>query len=243
MARRLREGALAVARRLGREDAARALRDALRGEQQRRNQRDDQALTVLMASVLAKDSNCVDVGAHRGSILEQMVRLAPEGRHIAFEPYPGLAPELESRFPSVDVRATALFNESGRRPFRARTDEPALSGLAEPDEPQPEVDVARLDDALPDGYRPTLIKVDVEGAEHQVFEGALETLRNHRPVVAFEHSLSCRYYGQEPGGVHGLLEGAGLRIFDMDGHGPYDRAGFTREVLSLRHWFFFARPW
>jgi FkbM family methyltransferase len=243
VARRLREGVLAVARRLGREDTARALRDALRGQQQRQNQRDDQALTVLMASVLCKDSNCIDVGAHRGIILEQMVRLAPEGRHIAFEPYPGHGPELASRFPTVDVRSTALFNETGRRPFRARADDPALSGLANPDEEQPEVDIARLDDALPEGYRPALIKIDVEGAEYQVLEGATETLRRHRPVVAFEHSLNCRYYGTEPGGVHGLLESAGLRIFDTDGRGPYGQAEFTREVLGLSRWFFFARPW
>jgi hypothetical protein len=143
----------------------------------------------------------------------------------------------------VDVRTAALFNESGRRPFNARADEPALSGLADPSDPQPEVDVARLDDALPEGYRPTLIKIDVEGAEHQVFEGALETLRRHQPVVAFEHSLGCRHYGQEPGGVYELLQSARLRIFDMDGRGPYDRIEFTREVLSLRRWFFFARPW
>lgn len=243
MARRLRSGVLSAARRLGREETARALRDALRGEQQRRNQRDDQALTVLMASVLSRDSNCVDVGAHRGSILEQMVRLAPEGRHIAFEPYPGLGAELAHRFPSVDVRATALFNQSGRMPFRARADDPALSGLAHPTDPVPVVEVARLDDALPSGYRPTLVKIDVEGAEYQVLEGARETLRSFQPVVAFEHSLGCRHYGQEPGAVYELLRSADLRIFDMDGRGPYDRVEFRREVLALRRWFFFARPW
>jgi FkbM family methyltransferase len=239
---RLRNAALGAARRLGREDTARALRDVLRGEHERRNQRDDRALTVLMASVLRKDSNCIDVGAHRGSILEQMVRLAPEGRHIAFEPYPGLGAELAERFPAVDVRTAALFNESGRRPFNARADEPALSGL-DPAGPQPEVDVVRLDDALPAGYRPQLIKVDVEGAEYQVLEGAIETLRRHRPIVAFEHSLGCRHYGKEPGAVYELLESAELRVFDMDGCGPYDRSEFRREVVDLRRWFFFARPW
>ena len=243
MAGRLRKAVLKGAELLGREDTARALRDALRDQHERRNRRDDEALTVLMAGVLSRDSNCIDVGAHRGIILEQMVRLAPEGRHIAFEPYPGLGAELADRFPGVDVRTTALFNERSRRPFNARADDPGLSGLADPAGQQPAVDVVRLDDALPEGYRPALIKVDVEGAEYQVLEGGLETLRRHQPVVAFEHSLGCRHYGKEPGGVYELLESAGLRIFDIDGGGPYDRGEFTQEVLGLRRWFFFARPW
>ena len=68
--------------------------------------------------------------------------------------------------------------------------------------------------------------------------------REHRPVVAFEHGVGARHYGHEPGEIHELLtERAGLRIFDIDGGGPYDRAALRDEVLSLRRWFFFARPW
>ena len=35
--------------------------------------------------LLWRDSSCIDVAAHVGSILEHMVRLAPTGRHLAFE--------------------------------------------------------------------------------------------------------------------------------------------------------------
>ncbi len=35
---------------------------------------------------------------------------------------------------------------------------------------------------------------------------------------------------------------AGLRIYDMDGGGPYDRAGFIDEAHGGRRWNWIARP-
>ncbi|MEA2340739.1 MAG: Methyltransferase FkbM domain, partial [Solirubrobacteraceae bacterium] len=31
------------------------------------------------------------------------------------------------------------------------------------------------------------MKIDVEGAEREVLDGALEALATHRPIVVFEH--------------------------------------------------------
>jgi FkbM family methyltransferase len=253
--RRARDAVLAAARRSGQEDRLRELRWALRPDGARRNRRDDAALVVALASVLRRDSDCIDVGANRGSVLAHMVRLAPAGRHVAFEPLPDLAAALAQRFPRVDVRSVALSNRTGRAVFVRRRD-PALSSLeSAPEDPRwgdvglegaqrIEVEVARLDDVLPDGLRPAFLKIDVEDHEYQVLEGALETLREHRPRGACEHSRGARAHGHEPGDVHHLLtERAGLRIFDANGGGPYDRAALREEVLTGRRWFFFARPW
>jgi hypothetical protein len=54
----------------------------------------------------------------------------------------------------------------------------------------------RLDRSLPAGYVPAVIIIDVEGAEQQVVEGALETIRRHQPIVVFEHGLGAAdHYG------------------------------------------------
>ena len=45
----------------------------------------------------------------------------------------------------------------------------------------------RLDDNLPDGWLPDFVKIDVEGAERLVFEGAMRTFRLVKPTIAFEH--------------------------------------------------------
>jgi FkbM family methyltransferase len=222
-----------IVRRLGLEPTARALlrRPAAPTD---RGLRDDEHLQLLLAFTLTPTAHCIDVGAHRGDLLKHMVRLAPEGRHLAYEPLPDLAASLQRDFPDVDVRNAALGDAAGETPFVHVTNRPAYSGLRERELP-PEattdeirVRVERLDDALPDGFEPDFVKVDVEGGELQVFRGAIETLRRYRPTIWFEHGIGgADRYGTRPTEVYDLLaEDVGLRIFDADGTGPYSRAQF-----------------
>ena len=94
-----------------------------------RDQQDMKNLSLLLAFALERSSNCVDIGAHRGSVLGQMMRYAPDGRHIAYEPLPHLCEELRARFPSVTVHCTALADEPGEAPFLHVTTNPGYSGL------------------------------------------------------------------------------------------------------------------
>jgi FkbM family methyltransferase len=215
----------------------------------RRDARDDRQVQLLLALTLKEDSCCVDVGAHRGAFLEQALRYAPRGRHIAFEPQPDLASELRRRFPRVEVRATALSDATGTVEFIRYQARPALSGLRprkhvhSPSEPI-EVPLARLDDVLPVGYAPRVIKIDVEGAERQVLRGAMTTILTHRPVVVFEHAKTgAPYYETGPHHVYELLvEEAKFRLFDMDGDGPIDLAHFNALFEGGTRWNFIAVP-
>jgi FkbM family methyltransferase len=241
-----RRHVLRVARRLGVEPQLRRAQDALAPWEVWRNRRDDAHLRAVMAAVLAPDANGIDVGANVGEVLATLVRLAPRGRHVAYEPLPELASALAERFPGVDVHRAALSRAAGEATFYRRTDAPsrsALQPLGGPVEPVP-VRLEALDDSLPDGYVPHFVKIDVEGAELAVLEGALGTLRKHRPLVAFEHGRTALEYGTTHGMVHDLLCGeAGLRIFDMDGDGPFDRETFERVADPPgRRWNFLARP-
>lgn len=215
----------------------------------RRDRLDNERLLQLLAFTLGPDSCCVDVGCHQGEILREMVRLAPEGRHVAFEPVPASHARLAEEFPGVDVRHTAASDTDGESEFTVVPDLPSHSGLRErsyPGSPRLEkisVRTERLDSALPEGFAPDFLKIDVEGAELQVFRGALETLRSHRPTVWFEHGAgSSDHYGTSAADVHRLLVGeVGLRIFDADGAGPYSEAEFE-AVFNEPMWSFVAHP-
>ena len=70
-------------------------------------------LRLLLAFSLSADSNCIDVGSHRGDVLREMVRLAPLGTHVAYEPVPESCAQLVAAFPQVDVRQAAASNVDG----------------------------------------------------------------------------------------------------------------------------------
>jgi FkbM family methyltransferase len=212
--------------------------------------RDTELLVALLEERLEPDSDCLDVGAHAGSVLAEMVRIAPRGRHVAWEPLPEFAGRLRERFPGVEVREAALGNEAGERAFAHVLEDPGWSGfLARPTPSSSPVEelavrVERLDEVLPDGVRPAFVKIDVEGAEEEVLLGALETLRRHRPVVAFEHGLgSADHYGTAPGAIHDLLcDECGYDITGLDGDGPYDAQRFIEMFASGERVNFAARP-
>ena len=221
----------------------------------RRGRQYDRETVAVMRALLGLDANCVDVGAFRGDILREMLVVAPHGRHHAFEPMPAYAAALREAFPDVTVVAAALSEVPGRGSFAHVTSRPAVSGLRlRPDVPTSEtvetieVQVMRLDDALPRALPVHFIKIDVEGAELLVLRGARETLRRWKPYVVLEHSdLIARPYGGGSAEVFDfLVREAGLRVTLMSrwlrGEPDLDRDGFLRYRDVEGHFYFFAYP-
>jgi FkbM family methyltransferase len=56
-----------------------------------------------------------------------------------------------------------------------------------------------LDQALPEGYRPHFVKIDVEGAELGVPRSGAETPARHRPHIAIEHGSAAAAFGTTQG--------------------------------------------
>ncbi len=231
-----------VAEKLGIEKQARSVWEWTNPET-KRGMQDMRHLRMLIAFSLDSDANCIDIGANRGDVVTDMVRLCPDGHHIAYEPLPAFQEILRKEFPKVDVRGEALWNEMGSTTFEYVKEEPVFSGLRTQEYPgdwkpvQIEVETVPLDDALDADYVPALIKLDVEGAERQVLEGARKTLETHRPILFFEHGWrAAGSYGTTSGDIHDLLvKEIGMRIFDADGKGPYTRAQFEAAQKGLMH--------
>lgn len=164
-----------------------------------RNLRYDRQTVEVMRRVLTAQSNCIDVGAHDGEILRHMTKLAPRGRHLAFEPIPHLAARLRVRYPGVVVHEAACSDCPGSAEFILVENAPAYSGLRPRVYDRPDVAlrrirvrVVRVDDLAE--HDVSLIKVDVEGGEYHALRGAEQAIATHRPVVIFE--ASARSTGQ-----------------------------------------------
>jgi FkbM family methyltransferase len=219
----------------------------------RRNRYEDVQMRVVLAAALAPDSNAVDVGACEGTVLQEVLRLAPQGKHLAYEPLPVQARRLGRRFPEAEVREVALADREGETtfvhvttlsPWSGLLRRPYSAGVEDEDLEEITVRVERLDRSLPEGYVPTLIKVDVEGAEEWVLRGALATLTTHQPLVLFEHAATAAApYGTTSASLYHLLrDEAGLRIFDLAGDGPYTVEEFEDSQRQLRWVNYLARP-
>lgn len=58
---------------------------------------------------------------------------------------------------------------------------------------------------------PTLIKIDVEGAEHEVLQGATETLRKQPRLLIEVHRSALGNCGSSPDTLEEFLDGFGYR--------------------------------
>ena len=213
-----------------------------------RNQTDMEHMRVVIAASLRHDSNVVDVGAHNGEVLRLAVDRAPGGHHIAFEPLPDSAAALRGLFPTCTIHEVALANLTGTAQFHAVHGADAFSSL-EGHSFEAErrghdlltVSVDRLDNLLPDGYRPTFVKIDVEGAEAEVLAGAVNTLRAHHPLLLIEHG-GAGSGRPSTDRVFAILDDCGYELFDIDGGGPYSEARMQEVVESGTLWNWLAVP-
>lgn len=244
----LKGSLMRVADKVGAADPLRALRLSLAPHYVRRDKIDNEHMAAIVGSLLDEDSNCLDVGAHGGQVLAAMVRCAPRGRHIAYEPLPDLHGRLAAQFPMADVRCAALGASPGRTSFVRVTEALGYSGMRRQDYPTEfatetiEVEVQSIDDSLPNDWIPTLIKIDVEGAERDVLEGGIETISRHKPTVIFEFQrTSAPHYNCTPTDIFSLLcKQAKLRIFDIDGGGPYSLNRLEETFEEGQIWNFVA---
>jgi FkbM family methyltransferase len=82
-----------------------------------------------------------------------------------------------------------------------------------------------------------LIKIDVEGLEHEVFLGAAEVIKKHRPVILFEQ-FNHKLDGTEGGSIK-LLKSYGYREFAVIRRGPRAPDAWPRLIRTA--WAILAR--
>ncbi len=180
-----------------------------------------------MSKLIGRGACVVDVGANEGVFTLMAAKLAgPDGTVHSFEPSARdrerlLANVSLNNLTNVTVHAEALGRAAGKAVLEVsaaeRPGHNTIGGFAYSDTTPAyslEVDVTTLD-AVADAARLTrldLLKVDVEGSETAVLQGAQASLRRFRPIVFAEaQDASLRQQGSSVGELLELL-----RAYDYD---------------------------
>ncbi|MBB5518698.1 FkbM family methyltransferase [Amphiplicatus metriothermophilus] len=154
----------------------------------------DRKISKLFARYVRSGDTVADIGANIGVTALKLAQLVgPHGRVVAFEPHPDTAARLRAAVArsgarQVDVQELALSDAAGTARLARPPGNAGAATLATGSEPYPALTVrtARLDDVAADWPSLRLMKIDVEGAEAAVIEGARQTLARLQPIVIFE---------------------------------------------------------
>lgn len=205
-------------------------------------------LRALLASDGPEGFGCaIDVGAHHGGTGRMLRDLGHRGRIVSFEPHASSFAELErtsAEDPGWTARRVALGDADGEAELIPRASEDLSSLLANSSYGDgfeamvsagalERIPIARLDgifDELVEGLGPdplVLLKVDVQGSELAVLEGAAGVL-NRIAAVQVELTIRSLYEGAAPWHeTIALLEQAG---FELSSIVPVGRDRLNRLV-------------
>ena len=128
-----------------------------------------------------------DAGAYVGEFsIVAARRVGPEGRVIAFEPDARNRATLErnlaeARLDNVTICPAGLWRETGQVAFDGRGNfRSRIAAVDSAAAPSTSIPVLGWQDAVRQFGAPAFTKMDIEGAEIEVLEGAAESLRAHR---------------------------------------------------------------
>jgi FkbM family methyltransferase len=178
-------------------------------------------VSALVDLIMPDNGVFYDVGSNWGWFsLKLASRPGFKGRIHAFEPCPPTYKDLTSVVEQAGIadrvrcHAVALMDRVGsasiclpdhiHRECAVVADEGKKGGLA--------IQTTTLDSFA--GEPPAVMKVDVEGAEWQVFQGGQELLKKHKPMILFENCRNKTDVLQTLQPIH-CLEKIGYRFYQV----------------------------
>ena len=151
----------------------------------------DRFATNHVTSICKPNCTFIDVGAHIGSIIGKVQYLLPTVNIIAVEAIPAKALRLKQHFPRIQIHNCAVGEATAEAIFYINRTRSGYSSLLSPSKNSKDlieeikVTIRKLDD-LVSANNVDVIKIDVEGAELSVLQGATALISRCRPVIMFE---------------------------------------------------------
>lgn len=200
--------------------------------------------------LIRKGDTVVDIGAHMGRHLAVFQELVGDGKLFAFEPLPKEFQYLQRTFQAsnVSLHNAALSNMPGKSTFYELPDCPEESGLILRTDKHGvkqnkiDVEVHCLDEYEDNLKNLNYIKIDTEGAEVLILEGAKKTLRRYRPFISTEYGHAAyASYGLNAHSLYDFCEENDYLITDLWGNVMLSLEVWEKMVDSC-YWDFFLVP-
>jgi FkbM family methyltransferase len=221
-----------------------------------KNHKYDLQTIKVLKKIGSQNSNCIDVGCHKGEILEEILRASPLGTHYCFEPIPKFYHQLVKHFPkNCKFFNLALGDKQETTQFHYVVSNPAYSGFRQiqyarhrEQIEQINVNVDLLDNIIPIGLKIDFMKIDVEGAEMQVLRGAQATILRNKPIIVFEHGKgAANFYNTEPADIYNFLtQDCQLKVALLSQYlnqkDALKKVEFIRQFYERLNYYFIAYP-
>lgn len=206
----------------------------------------EEKLSLQLKKHLKPSAVFVDAGANIGyHSLFVASFLQGNGTVHAFEPIPHLGDQIQksaylNHLDTVHVHQCGLSNRTEERIFYIRDENIGGSSLQKYDiflkntviDSVQRIPLRRLDEVLGNNACVQVMKIDVEGHEKEVLEGARNIIQKNHPVLFLE--FSPVYYEQECVGksieLITLLSQFGYATFDLQGD-PLDLSAWLAEDM------------
>lgn len=187
-------------------------------------------ITSLFIASVQEDCDVIDVGANVGFFTVAAAKRLRMGRVLSIEPSSAALQRLQENLKLNSVEDRVILFPGLASSSEGSSDLYSIPGMEEYSSASPivhkavakratvkEAVSARTIDGLVAEYdlRPKLIKVDVEGAEGLVFEGAVHTITEHRPIIISELSPELlSQFGSTPADIISLFDRIGYAVVD-----------------------------
>ncbi len=192
----------------------------------------------------------LDIGAHHGIFsVVAAKRMAGEGQVIAFEPSPREHRRLNLHFRWNGLRCAraeqiAVGSDCGESPFFEVVEGDATRGGLRPPESGDAVvgipvKTISLDQYVSEQRLPRVdfIKLDVEGGELEVIQGAIKILTEHRPVVLCEVlDAATRPWGYAARQIILSLQAHGFNWYELNSDGSPVPHAIRDEYPQVRNY-------
>lgn len=187
-----------------------------------------------------------DVGANKGLWTSKCLEFFPYSNYYLFEPQINLANEIKSKYSNnnnIQVFPFGVGNKNEELLFTIADRDDSCSFTIEESKAkelgfkQIKSKIICLDSFISENNlkNPDLLKIDAEGFDLEVLEGAVSTIQNHVEVILIEVGIMNMHIKNDALTVMNKMNDLGFKLFEItDLNRPFNNTLWLSEFVFIR---------